>query len=128
MALPVPYRVCPMYRFRILIGELTQETEHCIRPFKEQQECEVVEFNIQVEHVHLLALVPAKISISNFVGILKGRTAIRILNKFRKLGNKSYWDNHFWSSGYCPDIVGLNEEMMRKYLKYQEKEKQRQEQ
>ncbi len=117
----------PKYRFRILIGDVAKETEHCIRAFIEQQKGEVVELNIQVDHVHLLVLVPPKVSISNFVGVIKGRTAIRIFNKFRKLKNKPYWGNHFWSRGYCVDTVGLDEEMVRKYIKYQEKEEQRQE-
>jgi putative transposase len=117
----------PKYRLRILIGEVAQETEHCLRTFVEQQKGEVVELNIQMDHVHLLVLVPPKVSISNFVGVLKGRTAIRIFNKFRNLKNKPYWGNHFWSRGYCVDTVGLDEEMIRKYIKYQEKEEQRQE-
>ena len=117
----------PKYRLRILIGEVAQEVEHCLRAFVEQQKGEVVELNIQIDHVHLLVLVPPKVSISNFVGVLKGRTAIRIFNKFRNLKNKPYWGNHFWSRGYCVDTVGLDEEMIRKYIKYQEKEEQRQE-
>jgi len=71
-------------------------------------------------YVHLLAMVPPKVSISDYVGILKGRSAIRILNKFRKLKDKPYWGNKFWSRGYCVDTVGLDSEMIRKYVKYQE--------
>lgn len=115
----------PKYRFRILTGKVGVEVERCIRAFTEQQGCEVVELNVQVDHVHLLVMVPPKLSISGFVGILKGRTAIRVLNKFRKLKEKPYWGNHFWSRGYCVDTVGLDEEMIRKHIKYQEaKEKQ----
>ena len=51
---------------------------------------------------------------------IKGRTAIRILNRFKKLKQKPYWGNHFWSRGYCVDTVGLDGEMIRKYVKYQE--------
>ena len=115
----------PKYRFRILTGDVAQETEACIRAFVEQQKGELVELNIQIDHVHLLVLVPPKVSISNFVGTLKGRTAIRVFNRFRKLKNKPYWGNHFWSRGYCVDTVGLDEEMVRKY---QEKEERRHEQ
>ena len=73
-------------------------------------------------------MVPPKVSISNFVGIIKGRTAIRIFNKFRNLKDKPYWGNHFWSRGYCVDTVGLDSEMIRKYVKYQEQREQRYEQ
>jgi len=103
-----------------LTGEVAQETEACIRAFVEQQKGELVELNIQIDHVHLLVLVPPKVSISNFVGTLKGRTAIRVFNRFRKLKNKPYWGNHFWSRGYCVDTVGLDEEMVRKYIKYKQ--------
>ena len=117
----------PKYRFRILTGEVAQEVDRCIRAFIEQQKAELVELSIQADHVHLLVFVPPKISVSNFVGVLKGRTAIRIFNRFRKLKNKPYWGNHFWSRGYCVDTVGLDEEMVRKYVKYQMQEEQKQE-
>lgn len=117
----------PKYRFRILIGEVAQEVERCIRAFAEQQKGEIVELNIQVDHVHLLVFIPPKVSVSNFVGVLKGRTAIRVFNRFRNLKNRPYWGNHFWSRGYCVDTVGLDEEMIRKYVKHQEKEEKKQE-
>ncbi len=110
----------PKYRFKILVGDVAKEAERCIRAFAEQQHAEIVELNIQLDHVHLLVNVPPKVSISNFVGTLKGRTAIRIFNKFRNLKNKPYWGNHFWSRGYCVDTVGLDAEMIRKYVKYQD--------
>ena len=110
----------PKYRFRILREKVAGEVEVCIRTFSEQQGCEVAELNVQVDHVHLLALIPPKISISGYVGTLKGRTAIRIFNRFRQLKEKPYWGNHFWARGYCVDTVGLDSEMIRKYIKYQE--------
>ena len=72
----------PKYRFRILGGEIGREVENCIRAFAEQKSCEVVELNVQIDHVHLLVKVPPKLSISDFMGIVKGRTAIRVFNKF----------------------------------------------
>ena len=115
----------PKYRFRILTGKVAEEVENCIRAFSEQQGCEVVELNVQVDHVHLLGLVPPKVSISGYVGTLKGRTAIRVFSRFRKLKEKPYWGNHFWARGYCVDTVGLDTEMIRKYIKCQEgKERQ----
>ncbi len=104
-----------------MAGEIGEEVEKCIRAFSERQRCEIVELNVRIEHVHLLAMVPPKISISDYVGTIKGRTAIRVLNKFRELKQKPYWGNHFWARGYCVDTVGLNEEMIRKYIKHQEK-------
>jgi len=76
--------------------------------------------NVQVDHVHIIVMVPPKTSISEYVGTVKGRTAIRVFNKFRELKKKPYWGNHFWARGYCVDTVGLDAEMIKKYVKYQE--------
>ncbi len=82
---------------------------------------------MQIDHVHLIVLVPPKISISDFVGLVKGRVAIRVLNMFRHLKQKPYWGNHFWSRGYYVDTVGLDSEKIRKYVQYQEKREQQSE-
>ena len=84
--------------------------------------------NVRIDHVHLLVMVPPKISISEYVGKVKGRTAIRILNKYKKLKIKPYLGNHFWAKGYCVDTVGLDADMIRKYVKYQEAQEKRAEQ
>ena len=84
---------------------------------------EIIELNVQVDHIHLLAMIPPKVSVSKFMGVIKGKTAI--LNKYKQLRVKPYWGNHFWVRGYCVDTVGLDTEMVRKYVKFQEsKEKQ----
>jgi len=57
----------PKYRFKILTGKVAAEVERCIRAFSEQKKCEVVELNVQVDHIHLIVMVPPKISISDFV-------------------------------------------------------------
>ena len=118
----------PKYRFRILSGKVGLEVERCIRAFSARKDCGIVELNIQVDHVHLLVMVPPKLSISDYVGMVKGRTAIRVFNKFRKLKDKPYWGNHFWAKGYCVDTVGLDSDMIRKYVKYQERKERADEQ
>ncbi len=60
------------------------------------------------------------------MGVLKGRTAIRLFNVFPSLRKKPYWGNHFWAKGYCVDTVGLNSEMIQKYVSFQEKQEQHQ--
>ena len=110
----------PKYRYRILTGLVAEEVERCICAFSERLGAEIVELNIQEDHAHLLAPVPPKVSISEFMGTIKGRTAIRVLNNFRHLKRKPYWGNHFWARGYCVDTVGLDAEKIRKYVKYQE--------
>ena len=117
----------PKYRYRILTDQLSLDVDSCIRAFSDQLKCEITELNVQIDHVHLLVMVPPKISISDYVGTVKGRTAIRVLNKYKKLKQKPYWGNHFWSRGYCVDTVGLDSEMIRKYVKYQEDKERKEE-
>jgi putative transposase len=111
-----------------LEGQIASEVEHYIRAFSDQQNCEIMEMNIQGDHIHLIVMVPPKLAISDYLGIIKGRSAIRVLNNHKKLKQKPYWGNHFWSKGYCVDTVGLDAEMIRKYVKHQEKQERRAEQ
>ncbi|MBL7188876.1 MAG: transposase [Phycisphaerae bacterium] len=59
---------------------------------------------------------------------MKGRTAIRLLRRFPDLRKRRYWGNHFWTKGYCVDTVGLDEDKIRQYVKYQEDKERREEQ
>ena len=115
----------PKYRFRILEGEVAQEVSRCLRSFSTQKECEVIELNVQKDHIHLIVMIPPKLSVSDYMGITKGRTAIRVFNKFPRLKNKPYWGNSFWSRGYCADTIGLDAEKIRLYVQYQEEEERR---
>jgi len=81
---------------------------------------EIIELNVQPDHVHLLVKILPKVSISDFMGSVKGQTAIRIFKKFPYLRERPYWGNHFWANGYCVDTIGLDAEMIRKYIIYQE--------
>ncbi len=103
-----------------MAGELAQEVRACIRIFSGQRHCEIVELNIQKDHVHLIIMVPPKVAISELMGRLKGRSAIRILKSHPKLRKNRYWGNHFWAPGYCVDTIGLDAEMIRRYVRYQE--------
>ena len=118
----------PRYRYRVLNGEIKRDVENLIIALSQQLGCEIIELNVQIDHIHLLLMIPPKISISTYVGKLKGRVAIRILNKYKDLRQKQYWGNHFWARGYCVDRVGLDSEMIRKYVKYQEKNEKKIEQ
>jgi putative transposase len=118
----------PKYRYKVLRGELAEDVENLMRAFSQRLECEIIELNVQIDHVHVLVMIPPKLSISSYVGQIKGRVAIRILNKYKKLRQKPYWGNQFWAKGYCVDTVGLDMEMIRKYVQYQEKNERRVEQ
>ena len=115
----------PKYRYRILSGAVKEAAEGGIQAICGFAGCEVMELNVQQDHVHLVVMIPPKVSVSNLVGRLKGQTAMKLFNQFRQLRKKPYWGNHFWSKGYCVDTVGLDADMIRKYVRYQEvKEKE----
>ncbi|MDB2384653.1 IS200/IS605 family transposase [Endozoicomonas sp.] len=109
------------YRFRVLCGAVKADVENSIQVFCSQLGCRVVELNIQADDVHLLIKVPPKVSISKLMGTVKGGTALRLFTRFPYMRQKYYWGNHFWAKGYCVDTVGVDAEMIRKYVKYQEK-------
>ncbi len=75
----------PKYRYRILQGSVSYEVEKCIQLFSSQKGCEVQELNIQIDPVHLIAMIPPKLSISDYMGMIKGRAAIRVFKKFTDL-------------------------------------------
>lgn len=62
------------------------------------------------------------------MGILKGKTAIKIFKNYPQLKKNPYWGNHFWARGYCVDTIGLDEDKIKKYIMYQEKEERMEEQ
>ena len=115
----------PKYRFRILTGALRDGAASGIHAICWFVGCEVVELNVQQDHVHLVMMVPPKVAISDLLGRLKGQTSMRLFRQFRHLRRKPYWGNHFWAKGYSVDTVGLDADMIRKYVRIQEeKEKQ----
>jgi putative transposase len=118
----------PKYRYKMLKGAIAQEVHNCVQVYCSRLGCEVIELNVQVDHVHLLVKMPPKISVSELMGTLKGKAALRIFTKFPYLKQRPYWGNHFWSKGYCVDTVGLDAEMVRKYVKYQDKQDMKHEQ
>ena len=115
----------PKYRFRIMQGDIAKGIEHKIKEVCEWKGAEILELNIRNDHVHMVISIPPRISISEMVGILKGKTAITLFKTKTDLRQKPYWGNHFWSRGYCVTTVGIDEEKIRRYVKYQEdREKQ----
>ena len=102
-----------------MTGDIGKFVYKSIHAHVERSGCDAIELNVQPDHVHLLVKVPPKISISTLVGKVKGKTAIQAFQEFPYLRTKKYWGNHFWSVGYCVDTVGMDAEMIRKYVKYQ---------
>ena len=111
---------CPKYRYRILKGQISKFVDENIRLLCEWKRVEILELNVMEDHVHIIVSIPPKVSVSELMGILKGKTAIKLFKSYPGLKSKPYWGNHFWSRGYCVSTVGLNEDMIRRYVKYQE--------
>ena len=76
--------------------------------------------NVREDHIHIIVVIPPKVSISELMGILKGKVAINLFKSYPFLKEKPYWGNHFWSRGYCVSTIGLDEEKIRRYERYQE--------
>ena len=101
--------------------------EETIKQLCEWKKVDVKEMNVQEDHVHIVVSIPPKVSISELMGILKGKTAIKLFKDYPGLKRKPYWGNHFWSRGYCVSTVGLDEEKIRRYVKYQEQRERQEE-
>ncbi len=117
----------PKYRFRILTGIVKELIEKDIYMLCEWKSSEIVELNIQSDHIHLIVSVPPKVSISTLMGTIKGKLAIKLFKSYPQLKKKPYWGNHFWSRGYFVNTIGLNEDLIKRYVKYQEKEDKKEE-
>ncbi len=112
----------PKYRFRILEGAIAKYVESKIRAICEWKQSEILEMNVRSDHVHLVVTIPPRTSIAELMGILKGKTAIAIFKQRTDIKQKPYWGNHFWSRGYCVSTVGLDEEKIKRYVKFQEEQ------
>ena len=117
----------PKYRLRLLRDILADMVEDKIRTISEWKDVEVIGLNVQPDHVHLVCSIPPKLSISSYMGIVKGKTGIQLFKSFPSLKKKPYWGNHFWSRGYFVSTIGIDEEKIIKYVKYQEEQEKKQE-
>jgi putative transposase len=115
------------YRFRVLTGLVKDLVEHDIGLLSEWKGCEVIELNVQSDHIHLVISIPPKVSVSELMGTLKGKLAIKLFKSYPQLKQRPYWGNHFWSRGYFVNTVGINEDHIRRYVKYQETEERKEE-
>ena len=117
----------PKYRKKVIFGKLRKAIGKILRALCEQHGVELVEGHALSDHVHLCLSIPPKFSVANTVGFLKGKSAIRIHREY--LGKqRNFTGFHFWARGYCASTVGIDEEVIRAYIRDQEKEEQRQEQ
>ena len=111
---------CPKYRYKVLEGKAEiLVRNHFYKLCGQKDQVTIEEINIQPDHVHLILSIPPKYSVSDTMGWLKGKTAIKLFQEQREL-SKHYWGRHIWARGYCVSTVGLNEEQIRKYVKWRQ--------
>lgn len=111
---------CPKYRRPILKDEIKEYVRREISNLLRQKDgIEIIEMNVQSDHIHLIVWIPPKYAVSAVMGYLKGKLAIRLLQKYEQLG-KQFWGRHLWGRGYCVSTVGIDETRIREYVKWQE--------
>ena len=111
----------PKYRKKVLYGKVRDDVREVIRTLWKYKNVEIIEGAVCIDHVHLCLSIPPKMSISEFMGYLKGKSALMIYDRHPELGNK--WDRSFWARGYYVSTIGnVDEATIRKYIKEQEEE------
>ena len=99
----------------------TCQTGAAYRKKRPEREVEIIEGHMMPDHVHILVSIPPKMSVSSFMGYLKGKSAMMIFEYHANLKYK-YGNRHFWADGYYVSTIGLNEATVRKYIREQEKD------
>ena len=110
----------PKYRRRILNpGVKGYLSKLFPKVMKRMPGCEIVEQNIQDDHIHMLVVIPPKYAVSDVIGEIKQHTAGKMRKKFAWL-DKVYWkENVVWSPGYFVSTVGVNEQQIIRYVRWQ---------
>jgi putative transposase len=117
----------PKYRRKTLYGQLRKYLGEVMKKLAIQRESMVIEGHLMKDHIHMLISIPPKYSVSQVIGYMKGKSAIHIARAY--MGRrKNFTGQQFWARGYYVSTVGLDEEVVRSYIKKQEQEDQRLEQ
>lgn len=111
----------PKYRRKEIYGKIRADIGRIIRQLCEYKGVEIVEAHACSDHIHMLVKIPPKIAVSNFMGYLKGKSSLMIFERHANLKYK-YGNRNFWAKGYFVSTVGLNTEIVKEYIKNQEKE------
>ena len=107
------------YRKRVIYGEIRKKIGSIIRELCRQKGIEIHEGHAMPDHIHFLLSIPPKFSVSNTIGFIKGKSAIRIHRDLLK--SKKMTGLSFWARGYCVSTVGFDEEAIKKYIREQDK-------
>ena len=110
----------PKYRRKAIYAQYRRDLQEYIKRLCKYKSVEIIAGAVCIDHVHLSVAIPPKISISDFMGYLKGKSALMIFDRHANLKYK-FGNRHFWSEGYYVSTVGLNEATIKKYIQDQEK-------
>ena len=111
-------------RKKKVFGVLRRQLGEIFRELAQHKESQVVEGHLMPDHVHMCISIPPKFAVSNVVGYMKGKSAITIARKFGGR-QRNFTGEVFWARGYFVSTVGLDEEMVRAYIRNQEHEDER---
>ena len=117
----------PKCRRRTLYGQLRQHLGEVLRKLATQKESRIEEGHLMPDHVHMMISIPPKYAVSQVIGFIKGKSAIHLARVYGER-KRSFVGQHFWARGYFVLTVGRDEEVIRAYIKNQEKEDTRLEQ
>ena len=111
--------VCaPKYRRQNIYGQIRVDIGKILRKLCEAKSVEIIEAELCPDHIHMLVSIPPSISVSAFVGYLKGKSALMIFDKHANLKYR-YGNRHFWCRGYYVDTVGRNKKAIENYIRNQ---------
>ena len=111
----------PKYRRQEIYGDLRREIGYIIRELCERKEVQIIEAEACKDHIHILVSIPPKMSISSFMGYIKGKSSLMIFERHTNLKYK-YGNRVFWAKGYFVSTVGKNKKVIENYIKNQLKE------
>ncbi len=117
----------PKFRKKRIFGVLRTQLGAVFRKLAEQKESQIEEGHIMPDHVHMMISIPPKYSVASVVGYIKGKSAIHIARHHGER-QRNFVGQHFWARGYFVSTVGRDEEVIRKYIRQQEQEDQRNDQ
>ena len=117
----------PKYRRKVFFYEKREAIREIIKTLCDWKGVEIIEGEVCADHVHLLLAIPPKMSVSSFVGYLKGKSSLML---FQRFGNMkfAYRNREFWCKGYYVDTVGKNTKVIKEYISYKLKHDQEQDQ
>lgn len=110
----------PKYRRKIIYNQLKTDIRDILKQLCSYKGVEIIEGHLMPDHIHMLVSIPPKMSVSSFMGYLKGKSALMIFDRHANLKYK-FGNRHFGSEGYYVSTVGLNEATIKKYIQNQEK-------